>query len=149
MSRIDYSDDDQMIWLWMGTAKRAIEGKRGQKVLRELKASLEALPEKKLIYGQVCNGEGVCAVGALAMNRLMQIGKSREEAMAILQKKYPAEEWEDAPERTGKDLFITRTLCWEIMEKNEGHRMSGSKVTDEDRYNYVLDWVNKHIKEAS
>ncbi len=51
MSRSGYSDDCDNLQLWRQAVDRAISGKRGQAVLREMLASLEALPQKRLISG--------------------------------------------------------------------------------------------------
>jgi len=148
--RIDYNEDgDHMMYLWMGTATRAINGKPGQKILRELKAGLEALPEKRLVYSQVSDGKDVCAVGSLMLHRLMQIGKTREEALAILKKKYtPPPHVEGlGPTELSKDVGMTYTLAWEIMEKNDGNR--SYKLTPEERYERVLKWVTEQIKDEA
>lgn len=40
--------------LWYANTKRALSGKRGKKVLAELREALLALPEKRLIEGALC-----------------------------------------------------------------------------------------------
>lgn len=40
--------------LWAANARRALQGRKGQKALRELREALLALPEKRLIEGAVC-----------------------------------------------------------------------------------------------
>ena len=59
MSRFDDSgegrDDGKNVdGLWRANVKRALAGKRGQAALRDLRAALEALPEKRLIEGALC-----------------------------------------------------------------------------------------------
>lgn len=44
--------------LWSANVKRALSGKRGQKALKELRAALLALPEKRLISGALCTVGG-------------------------------------------------------------------------------------------
>lgn len=110
MSRVTYNEDD--LWgaiRWAGAAKKAIYGKRGQLVLRELEAALLALPEPKLITDEFANDEGeVCALGALAKARGIDYN-----AMADWDV-----EWDDVDGVTEK-LGITRTLAWEIMAQND------------------------------
>ena len=70
MGRITYSEDDDFNnqgLMWMANQERSIKGRKGQAALRELEAALLALPEKRLISGELENAVGeVCAVGALA-----------------------------------------------------------------------------------
>lgn len=40
--------------LWRANAERALKGKRGRKVLTELREALQNLPEKRLIEGALC-----------------------------------------------------------------------------------------------
>ena len=71
-NRIMYSDDDSnpVVNLWTATLNRTINGKRGQKVLRELRDVLLALPEKKLCAEALHSENGeFCALGALAGGR--------------------------------------------------------------------------------
>lgn len=51
MSRSGYHDDLDTLELgrWRGRVASAIRGKRGQKLLRDLLAALDAMPEKRLV----------------------------------------------------------------------------------------------------
>ena len=87
MSRFsnDYCDDDYdplAAGRWEANVKRSIEGKRGQSVLRDLRAALLALPEKRLIAGDFATPDGeVCAVGcAVAYKRAQDKGVTIPEA---------------------------------------------------------------------
>lgn len=73
MSRHGYTDDTDDILAtgrWIGALRRAIRGRRGQEMLRELAAALDAMPTKELYAGafQRPGGE-VCALGALGRAR--------------------------------------------------------------------------------
>ena len=50
MSRSDYSKDgdSQELALWRGAVRSAINGARGQAMLRELAPALDAMPKKTL-----------------------------------------------------------------------------------------------------
>jgi hypothetical protein len=137
MSRVTYNEDDQWGWIrWAGAAKKAINGKQGQALLKELEAALLALPEPKLIAGEFAMSDGeVCALGALALARGV-----------------PAEEmakWEEDPETAETKLGMSYTLAWEIIAANDDGAYPGhsyyAKWTDEKRYEYVLNWIRQHL----
>lgn len=138
MSRVTYNEDDMWAAIrWAGAAKKAIYGKRGQLVLRELEAALLALPEPKLISGAFATREGeVCALGALGKARGFDYGE-----MAGWNA-----EWVDDGE-VGKKLGITYTLAWTIMAQNDdgGFEYPPILWTPEGRYDHVLSWVREHI----
>ena len=63
----DFTDRDDILAFgrWRAATKSALRGKRGQKFLRELLATLDAMPDKRLIEGELVTPEGeVCAVGS-------------------------------------------------------------------------------------
>jgi hypothetical protein len=65
--RSGYSDDldQQDMAMWRGRVRSAIRGKRGQKLLRDALASLDAMPEKRLARNEIIAGDGdVCLLGA-------------------------------------------------------------------------------------
>ncbi len=71
MSRSGYSDDldSWALIRWRGQVASAIRGRRGQAVLRDLLAALDAMPEKALVaseletpQGEVCVHSGHSAV---------------------------------------------------------------------------------------
>lgn len=69
MSRSGYSDDCDNLVLYRGAVVSAIRGKRGQELLRELAAAMDAMPEKELIAGEL-EAEGAhCALGVLGAKR--------------------------------------------------------------------------------
>lgn len=68
MSRAGYSDDLDPLDLgrWRAQVLSALRGKRGQAFLRDLIAALDAMPEKRLVSGDLQDETGcVCALGAL------------------------------------------------------------------------------------
>ena len=71
MSRAGYSDDVWGLELgrWRAQVASAIRGKRGQAFLRELIEALDALPEKRLIDGELQEGNEVCAIGSVGLRR--------------------------------------------------------------------------------
>src|SRR5581483_3714094 len=69
MSRSGYSYDCENIAMWRGQVASAIRGKRGQKLLADMLAALDAMPEKRLIVNQLEADGEVCALGALGRHR--------------------------------------------------------------------------------
>jgi len=79
MSRSGYTDDMDDRWAficWRGQVESTIKGKRGQAFLRELIASLDAMPEKRLIANDLERDGNVCAIGS--------VGKARGVDMSVL-----------------------------------------------------------------
>ena len=77
MSRSRYSDDCDgwALIRWRGAVTSAVRGKRGQAMLRELIAALDALPEKRLISGSLITADGeFCTLGALGRARGIDLG---------------------------------------------------------------------------
>lgn len=71
MSRHDYNDEleQQDLAMWRGRVMSAIRGKRGQRLLIDLRDALDAMPEKRLVRGEVQGTEGVCALGSVGVRR--------------------------------------------------------------------------------
>lgn len=70
MSRSAYTDDCDGWDLirWRGAVAAAIRGTRGQELLAGLASSLDAMPEKRLIAGELIDDAAqVCALGSLAV----------------------------------------------------------------------------------
>lgn len=57
---------------YLNNARRSLWGRKGQAVLREVRAALLAMPEKRLIAGSLLKDGEVCAIGAWARYRLEQ-----------------------------------------------------------------------------
>lgn len=112
MSRSGYSDDhDDPLALgrWRQAVKRAIEGKRGQALLRELAAALDAMPEKRLASGSFATPEGeFCTLGVL--------GAARGTKMDDL-----GDEDDCDPEEVGRRFGIASAMAAEIMFLNDEH----------------------------
>jgi hypothetical protein len=106
MSRSGYSDecDGWALIRWRGAVAQAIRGQRGQAMLRELVAALDALPEKRLVSGSLVTADGeFCALGAL--------GRARGVDVALI----------DPEDRTAvaKAFGVAEALAAEIMYMND------------------------------
>jgi hypothetical protein len=68
MSRSGYADDMDDSWnyiKWRGRVASSIRGKRGQKLLTEMLAALDAMPQKRLIADELVQDGEYCALGVL------------------------------------------------------------------------------------
>lgn len=132
MSRSGYSDDCENLGLWRGTVKKAIEGKRGQAFLREMREALDALPSKALTQSSLVEQDGsVCAMGAVALKRSIDVSKVD-----------PYERFEVA------EVFgISPAMAAEIAYINdEGQHWNVEQENGEQRWNRVRSWVERKIK---
>lgn len=106
MSRHGYSEecDGWDLIRWRGAVTSAIRGKRGQSMLRELAAALDALPEKRLAAESLVNADGeYCALGAL--------GRARGMDMATIEA--------DDRQAVAEAFGIAEALAAEIMYLND------------------------------
>ena len=144
MSRVIYNegggDYADLRWgRWERNSQTAVYGKPGQRKLRELEAALLALPRKRLIAGELSDGEDVCALGCMLTAREMPVDE-----VALLS---PADDWEaDFTEAIAARLGMTFTLAWVIQELNDE---STRTMTPERRYDEVLRWVRSNLEERA
>jgi hypothetical protein len=76
MSRSGYSDDCENVELYRASVSRALRGQRGQAFLRELVATLDAMPEKALIAQELIDERGgCCAIGAVCKARAIDVSR--------------------------------------------------------------------------
>jgi hypothetical protein len=135
MSRSGYSEDCDGPEgnLWRGAVQSAIEGRRGQKFLRELLAALEAMPEKRLIQDELVARNGaVCAMGAIVKQRGVDVSKVDPEDR----------------HQVARVFNIAPALAAEVAWENDEGNWSGTE-TPEQRYDRMVRWVKSNIKGES
>lgn len=142
MSRFEYCDDEGGItWgLWEQMVSRALGGQRGQRALAEFEDALLALPEPKLIEGNLASDDGVCAIGAfVAHKRAKHEGIDMAAAMAAMPH---SEDYEDIHETAyaGKRAGLTHTVAWHMAYLNDEQFR---EATPEQRYEALLAWVRR------
>lgn len=134
MSRSGYSSDidNWQLIKWGGWVASAIKGKRGQAFLRELIAALDAMPEKRLIDGDLVSEDGadVCALGAL--------GKLKGIDMSGLDT-YDHE-------GLGAAFGIAYQLAAEVMFINDDEYRH---LDPEGRWRNVREWAKSNLRVAS
>lgn len=129
MSRSGYSDDcDQWALIrWRGAVTSAIRGKRGQAFLKEMLAALNRIPAKRLINGDLeAHGE-VCAIGAVGVQRGIDMAGIDPEDR----------------EMVARTFAIPAALAAEIMYENDE---GGWRDTPEKRWQRVREWVAGNIR---
>ncbi len=132
MSRSGYSDymDDQWAYIrWRGVVASATRGRRGQKLLRDLRDALDAMPVKRLITGELKCDDGVCALGAL--------GERRGIDMRGLD---PYD-----PDAVAGIFDVASPLAKEIVFMND----EGFWGDPEGRWKYMRRWVDSQIREET
>lgn len=130
MSRCGYDEDcdDWQYIMWRGRVTSAIRGKRGQAFLKELVEALDAMPEKRLIKGELRTTEGVCALGCVGAKRGMNLEKLEP----------------DNTEALVAAFGIADAMVREIEWQNDGNWYG--KETPEIRWQRVRDWAASQIK---
>lgn len=66
---IDSDEQQRRANIYRGAVASAFRGRRGQAFLKEMLAALDAMPEKKLIAGELEQDGAVCAIGAVGKAR--------------------------------------------------------------------------------
>ncbi len=123
---------------WRGAITSAIRGKRGQAFLRELLASLDALPDKRLIANSFIDPQDgcVCALGA--------VGKARGVDLAAFEEIDPDDNGAAADAASGV-FGIPLTLAATIMDTNDDN--GPRDETPERRFFRVRRWVERQLIE--
>lgn len=136
--RISYSEDEDFpgqFGLWQGNVQRSLRGKKGQAELRELKAALLALPEKRLIIGALERDGEVCAIAAYAKYKGLSLAEYKPDPELY-------DEDVDSDE-VGIAGGMPRLVAWEVVCRNDMHY---DNCTPEQRYEKMLAWVERMLK---
>jgi hypothetical protein len=150
----DDGDGDLPAVFWQIDLHRALTSGRGQRILRDIKAGLLAMPERRLVESHIVQEgawrdddsreiEGVCAVGAYAAWLKVQAGATWANAFADLADRWGGEQ--DAHWNTvqlGRSLGLARTVAYELAYVNDEY-FGG--MAPEDRWHAVLDWVRAQL----
>lgn len=132
MSRSGYSEDydeDGKGCLYRGAVKSAIEGRRGQAFLKEMLAALDALPEPKLVEGELEQDGAVCAIGSVGMKRGVDMS---------------ALDPTDA-ERVAATFGIAPSMAREIVFENDDEWGFSGRETPEQRFIRMRKWIVENI----
>jgi hypothetical protein len=160
MTRSGYTEDCENDWSmirWRGAVASAIRGRRGQAFLREMLATLDAMPEKRLIAGDLVfeglpnwDGENEIIVGAdeLITDRgaVVRVGEVCAMGAVGRARKLDMSKVDSHEAESVADLFgISGALAKEIAYVNDEDWQYGKKDTSENRFERVHAWVAKHL----
>lgn len=132
MSRSGYSDDidNWALIKWRGQVASAFRGARGQQMLRDILTAMDAMPVKELIANNVVCSDGVCAMGAAAASRgvdVTEIDPENYEAVASA-------------------MNIAPQMAQEIAYMND--EGTWGNETPSERFVRMRNWVSNQIKDA-
>ena len=131
--RCGYSDDiDQKdAAMWRGQVASAIRGKRGQQLLKDALAALDAMPEKRLIRDELVTTDGdVCLLGAVGKARgVDDIAKIDPEEHDVLANRFN----------------VASCLIQEIEYINDEYVINPHLETPEKRFERVRKWLVENI----
>lgn len=130
MSRSGYSKDldNWALIKWRGQVTSAIRGKRGQTLLRDLAAAMDAMPEKVLIDGALEVNGAYCALGAVGAKRGIDL-KGID----------PYDQ-----EQVSQSFDVARALACEIMFINDEE--AWFPETPAQRWKRVRAWVAEQLR---
>lgn len=129
----DYSEEDPWgLIRYRGAVMSGLRGRRGQALLRDIAAFMDAMPEKILVEGELVAKDGcVCALGAAARQRGVDVSN--------------VDPYD--PQTVASRLNVSESLAREVTWINDecGHYAETPKV----RWMRVRAWVDHHLKEES
>jgi hypothetical protein len=111
---VDYEGDDPLAeGRWRGAMVAAKRGKRGQAFFRELIEALDAMPEKALAAHSFVQGGEVCALGAVALKRGIDVSE--------FEPPNDENEWDDEIDHDAlaAKFNVAACLAREVMFKND------------------------------
>lgn len=160
MSRSGYVDDCEDQWAlirWRGAVNSAIRGARGQAMLREVLAALDALPEKSLAAGSLETADGeFCTLGALGRARGMDMAPIDPEDREAVAQAFGIAEALAAEIMHLNDEYIDDWRYIEVeiygpLRRWESRYQTVRVVDDragEKRWQYMRNWVLKKLRAA-
>lgn len=144
-------DGDGPDYNWEGlqaaTLSRAVAGKRGQRLLRELAAELDAMPHKRLVAGSFQRTDGeVCTLGVLGRARGLDMSELNRIAKFIDEDDDGCEALGELNNKAAAAFDVAKTLVADIMWRNDLNRRS---ETPEQRWTRMRGWIAGEIAEGS
>lgn len=149
----DWDGEGMPPHLWESVIKRAMQGKRGKQVLREIREALLAMLEKKLANGVFYDKGVCCTLGAYAAHKVqhggivLNRGKQFERRINTLEELQDRTEFMvDAldTEEFGKSMGLTMALSCQIAWLND-EALDG--YSEEERYEKMLEKINSLLEE--
>ena len=133
---IDDYDDQKMLAMYRGRVASAMRGKRGQKMLRDLRDALDKMPDKRLVSRRLQTKAGdCCALGCLAFTKGIDLTQHEDDDPYDLME-------------LNADLASMFDVAECMVREVEYMNDEGAwKETPEQRWERMRRWVQKHIDE--
>lgn len=154
----DYGDDDPLaLGRYRAQVNSAIRGKRGQALLRELLAALDAMPEKRLVAGELEEDGEFCALGVVGQARGLNLAAIDTYDAESLAPQFNIAEQLAREIMWVNDDFVSNTkwieveICGPVRPcyPDWGRHTQSISVPNEhagfERWQQVREWVEKHI----
>jgi hypothetical protein len=134
---VDYGYEPWMEGQAAGALRSAIRGRRGQRLLRDLIAGLDALPVPELAAGSLEDPETgcVCALGAVRLQRGADAVPLRFDPTD------PDVDWRDLAE----PFDISETLADAVVGQNEYYDGDNDEPSRRCRWRSVRDWAVRNL----
>ena len=157
----DWDGDTVPEGLWQQRVWQVMHSKYGLNVLRDVRASLLAMEDKRLYGGSlVAPLEGVtesifdqpdqpatyCIIGVWVRDKLLASGKPLPEVHTILAS-YSEEDITGSSEVATKQ-GMRWTMAWTLAQENDSAPVRYVSDPDAARYRYMLGWVTGKIEQA-
>lgn len=149
MSRSHYNDDFEMDWAgicYRGSVASAMRGKRGQQLLRDALAALDAMPVKELIAESLVTEAGqYCTLGVVgAMRGISMAGVNPENYTKVA-------EIFNIAEPMVREIVWANDECGEKFDPNiNGSGRGGYRSeTPAERWKRMREWIAKQIREPN
>lgn len=127
----DYDDSDYPRALYRGTVASAMRGKRGQKLLRDMVAALDAMPAKRLISNDLVRDGDACALGVVGLARgVVGMDKMRLDDITSVAGQF------DIADCMAREVVYINDEWW-------------PPETPEERWARVRKWAAAHIKPST
>jgi hypothetical protein len=131
--RINWCDEERFpgqFDLWQENCERSLRGKQGQEELRQLRAALLALPEKRLIH-ELLEDEagGVCAIGAYGKYKGLDLSQFDVDSNT---------------DEVGIAGGMPALVAWKVVEMNDLE--FNRSITPEQRYERMLAWIESKLR---
>lgn len=142
MSRSGYSDDGEYVALWRRAVENAIAGRRGQAFLRDLVATLDAMPVKGLVANDFQRADGAfCTLGALGNARGIDLTGFDDRCGDV------------DHDKVGRAFNIAPSLTQEVMFVNDDdfayNFRSREQETPEHRWERMRAWAVSNLANHS
>ena len=140
MGRSGYSDDCDNIELYRAAVHRAMDGRRGQKALRNLLVALDAMSIKELGSGTFQRATCPCSLGVLARHLNLDVDDLEPTEHG------PDDYGEVDRDTVGQRFDIAPSMAAEVMFMND--EASYGVESPEERWTRMRGWVVNNLQDA-